>query len=219
MKIQPIVEGEGDVAAVPVLLRRLRDEAGTFALDVNHPIRIRRPDFADESRLRRAVRLALIQPECHAILILFDGDNDCPMDWASVIQRRAQDEAGPIPCAVVMAVREYEAWFLATIESLRGRRGIRHDAESPPDPELPRNAKGELSNRMVARRSYAGKADQPALTAVFDLALAYARCRSFRRLVSAFGQLASAAGATLANWPPIPWQDAWQLEVQRRIGP
>lgn len=28
MNIQPIVEGHGEVAAVPVLLRRLRDAAG-----------------------------------------------------------------------------------------------------------------------------------------------------------------------------------------------
>jgi hypothetical protein len=39
MRIQPIVEGFGEVEAVPVLLRRLRDEAAAFAIDVNSPIR------------------------------------------------------------------------------------------------------------------------------------------------------------------------------------
>jgi hypothetical protein len=218
MKIQPIVEGYGEVAAVPVLLRRLRDEAGTYELDVNAPIRRNRPDFVDESRLRLAVRIALQKPDCHAILILFDADDDCPKDLAPRIQAWAEAEAAGVPCAVVIANREYESWLLATIESLRGRRGIRPDAAAPTDPEIPRDAKGQLSDRMVAGRSYSETADQPALTAGFELAAAYARCRSFRRMVTAFGRLAAAAGVVLAAWPPAPWRDALQLELQRRSG-
>jgi len=42
MNIQPIVEGHGEVSAVPVLLRRLRDQAQAFALDINAPIRRKR---------------------------------------------------------------------------------------------------------------------------------------------------------------------------------
>ena len=38
MKIQPIVEGYAEVQALPVLLRRLRDEAGVFDVEVNRPI-------------------------------------------------------------------------------------------------------------------------------------------------------------------------------------
>ena len=33
MNIQPIVEGQGEVQAVPVLLRRLRDSAQAFELE------------------------------------------------------------------------------------------------------------------------------------------------------------------------------------------
>lgn len=219
MKIQPIVEGYGEVAAVPVLLRRFRDEAGAYDLVVNAPIRKHRSDLVDESRLRLAVRIALERPDCHAILILFDADDDCPKDLAPRVQEWAVSEAAGVPCAVVMANREYEAWLLAAVESLRARPEFRPDASAPTDPESPRDAKGQLSNRMVARRSYSETADQPALTAVFDLATAYARCRSFRRMVGAFGRLAVAVGAILPTWPPVPWQDAWQLEMQRRSGP
>ena len=42
---------------------------------------------------------------------------------------------------VVLAHREFEAWFLAAIESLRGTGGIRADAESHHDPESPREQK------------------------------------------------------------------------------
>ena len=35
MNIQPIVEGHGEVEAVPVLLRKLRDIAQTYPLEIN----------------------------------------------------------------------------------------------------------------------------------------------------------------------------------------
>jgi hypothetical protein len=105
-----------------------------------------------------------------------------------------------------MAYREYEAWFLATIESLRGKRGIRPDADSHPNPEEPKGAKGQLELRMHPGRSYSETADQPALSAMFDMALAYRRCRSFRRLVKAFGLLAAGVGVVLDKWPPPAWE-------------
>jgi hypothetical protein len=192
MNIQPIVEGHGEVAAVPVLLRRLRDAAQVYPVEINAPIRRPSTDFFDEQRVRKAVRLALKQENCDALLLVFDGDGeeDCPEDQAPVILGWARAEAADTPCAVVMAYREYEAWFLASMESLRGQRGIRADAESHPNPEQPTGAKGQLEVRMEERRSYHETADQPALTAVFDMALAYQRCRSFRHLVKVFGELA-----------------------------
>jgi len=44
VKIQPIVEGYGEVEAFPVLLRRLRDEAGAYGVDIDTPIRQPRGD-------------------------------------------------------------------------------------------------------------------------------------------------------------------------------
>jgi AAA domain, putative AbiEii toxin, Type IV TA system len=43
------------------------------------------------------------------------------------------------------------------------------------------------------------------LTAHLDLESAYRRCRSFRKLVTAFGALAKAAGVVPAVWPPAGW--------------
>lgn len=56
--IQPIVEGHGEVDAVPVLLRRLRDEAGAFDLQIGVPIRHTRAQLVREATLRQAVELA-----------------------------------------------------------------------------------------------------------------------------------------------------------------
>jgi hypothetical protein len=56
--------------------------------------------------------------------------------------------------AVVIANREYEAWFLAAAESLRGVGGLPETLEPPSDPELPRDAKGWLTRQMSARETY-----------------------------------------------------------------
>ncbi len=205
MNIQPIVEGDGEVGAVRVLLRRLVVAANAYPLDVNLPIRRQRTELMREDGLRDAARMARRQRDCAAILIMFDSDDDCPKVIAPRMQAWAESEASPIPCFVVMATREYEAWFLATIESLRGARGIRADATSHPYPESPRGAKEELRKRMIRNRKYNERADQPALTAQFDMATAHQRCRSFRRMVKVFGMLAGSVGITLGQWPPSDW--------------
>jgi hypothetical protein len=206
MNIQPIVEGYGEVAAVPILLRRLRDECQAFGIEVNRPIRATRSQLVREDTLKQRVKLARLQEHCGAILIIFDADDDCPRDLAPVVQNWANEESGQVPSAVVMANREYEAWFLASIESLRGRRRIRNDAASYLNPEVPRAAKHALEECMIEGANYSETVDQPALTAMFEMERAYARCRSFRRLVNAFGSLLPALGHQLINWPPPHWQ-------------
>ena len=205
MIIQPIVEGQGDEAAVPLLLRRLRDEAQAWGLEIGRPHRKRRTQLVKRDSLQGAVRVAALRKDCAAILVLFDADDDCPKELAPTLEEWARQAAGGRPCAVVMANREYEAWFLASIEALQGKAAILHDATSHPDPEGPRDAKGELEQRMRSGASYSPTVDQAALTAHLDLKSAHRRCRSFRKLVSAFGALATAAGVAPAVWPPETW--------------
>ena len=205
MRIQPIVEGHGEVAAVPVLLRRLRDEAGAYGVEVGRPIRQRRSQLVQEASLKTAVRLARLQQGCDAILILFDADDDCPKTLAPMLDQWARAAASPLPCAVVMATREYEAWYLAAVESLRGKCAIREDAVYPGDPESRRGAKEALEELMGRGQSYHETTDQPALSAWFDMQAAYGRCRSFRRMVKAFGDLARGASVPLGAWPPARW--------------
>ena len=205
MILQPIVEGQGDEAAVPLLLRRLRDEAQAWGLEVGRPHRRRRTQLVKKDSLQSAVRVAALQDKCSGILVLFDADDDCPAELAPTLEQWAREAAGQMPCAVVMANREYEAWFLASVEALRGRAGVLPDAASHADPEMPRNAKGELERRMRPGASYSATVDQAAMTAHLDLQSAYRRCRSFRKLASAFGALAAAAGVAPAVWPPAAW--------------
>lgn len=202
MKIKPIVEGEGDVAAVPALLRRLQFDYGLGAHDVQiaRPIKWKRSCFNSEPHVKRAVQLAKAEPDCTGILIIFDSDDDCPKTHSAHVAQWSKFEAGDIPCEVVMAHREYEAWFLATIESLRGHRGIRENAISEPVPESIRGAKEKLETKMRPNMSYSETTDQVALTSHADLQTAYANCRSFRRLVRAFRSLLISSGAKVSDW-------------------
>ena len=205
MKIQPIVEGHGEVPAFPVLLRRLVDAAQAWGVGVGEPIRRPRGRLVQQVGVEQAVRLALKQPECGAVLILFDGDSDCPAELAPTVEAWAVAAAGGLPCGVVMAHREYEAWFLAAIESLRGQSGIRDDADPHPAPETPRGAKEQLEARMLAGMSYLERTDQPAFSARFSLSDAYRRSRSFRKLTSSFGTLLRSMGQEITAWPPAAW--------------
>lgn len=103
-----------------------------------------------------------------------------------------------MPISVVLAKQEYEAWFLAAAESLRGKRRLPNTLESPPDPESIRGAKGWLSRMMHGAPGYSETDDQPALTAVFDMSMArradsFDKCyREIKRMLEELKQSSSA---------------------------
>jgi hypothetical protein len=181
--IQPIVEGDGEVEALRVLLRRLIYEFGIYDLDVRRPIQRPRTALVSEEKFRRAIKLARSQSGVRAIIVVFDLDDDCARDVVPNLLRWCSLEAPPLPFGVALARREYEAWFLAAIGSLRGRRHIRDDATDPANPEAIRDAKGALSKLMPRAVRYVETADQAALSAQLDLGQAYLGASSFRKLV------------------------------------
>lgn len=203
--IQPIVEGHGEVEAVPVMLRRLLSEGGVHDLSVGAPIRQRRSRLAQRDGLQRALQIAIRKPNCTSILVIVDSDDDCPCDLAFRMLAWGREVTGDLPVFVAIAHREYEAWFLAGIEGLRGLRGIRVDAEPQADPEGVRDAKGTLERLMPDDASYGETTDQAAFSQRFDLRAAFGRSRSFRHLVAVIERCAHAAGRTLEPWPPPAW--------------
>ena len=75
MKIQPIVEGYGEIFAVPILLRRLCDEAQAWGLEIARPHRRSRSELVDRNTLQNAIRVATLTEDCAGILVLFDADD------------------------------------------------------------------------------------------------------------------------------------------------
>ena len=93
--------------------------------------------------LERGMELVLRQARPPAaLLVLLDADEDDLLTLRSDLLRRVQACRRDVPSAVVLARREYEAWFLAAAESLRGQRGLPANLAAPADPKPCRTPRG-----------------------------------------------------------------------------
>ena len=165
-----IVEGDGDVDAVPIALRRIVQETDPSLTIKVHPLRVPRTKLVKPGELERSIELAARRAGRRgAIFVVLDSDDDCPATLGPELLGRARKVRPDLPISVVLAKREFEGWFLASAESLRGLRGLASDLKPPPDPESIRGTKEWLTARMTAGRSYVETLDQPALAASFDL--------------------------------------------------
>ena len=171
VKIGCIVEGHGDVVAVPLLIRRIAAELHPdLVIETPRPIRVHRNQVVQADKLERRVELAAQRIGGQgAIFIILDADDACPAQLGPELLSRASQTCSDLPIAVVLAKYEFEAWFLASVESLRGQRGLRANIQPPNEPETIRGAKEWLTHRMEGSRTYSETHDQPALTALFDM--------------------------------------------------
>lgn len=216
------VEGKGDLAAVPTLARRVvtSSEANDALFVDPEPFRVSGIDkliknnYSDWHRWLNVV--GATRKNVGAVLLVLDGDVDrVPPNWepystrygstdfcsyrvaAMLANEARKSRAGDaFSFAAVFAMKEFESWLLAGVESLRGHslaedRGIvPHTAVIPNiDVESKRDAKGLFRDLVPG---YDQSLDQAILAANVDLAQVAFRCRSFRRFQSAMTQLANA---------------------------
>lgn len=184
----PIIEGHGEVAAVPLLLRRFVTEClGVFDFHCFSPHRLPRSKIVDQQQIARVTELGCSKIRERGgygfVLCLLDADDDCPATLAPRILNAMSNVWPAIPKSVVVAQSEYESWLLASAVSLRAHASIRPDATPPAAPENIRDAKGYLHEHLMVRgRYYSPSVDQVALTAHLDFSLARA-CSSFDKFV------------------------------------
>lgn len=202
--VSSIVEGDGEVAALPVLLRRLGEwRTPDVMTQVLPPIRVYKDRFLNRpDEFSRHLKLAAAKcGDTGWVLVLLDADDDCPAAKGADILDRAKTIVPHRRVGVVLANREYEAWFIAAASSLDGFRNFRC---TPTDvqaaAEIPRNAKGWLSERM-GNHAYQAPIDQPAFSARMNLQLAFDRSRSFRKLCSEWSKNTSqvSSGVSLSS--------------------
>lgn len=205
--IIPIVEGHGEVEAAAGMVRRILYElVEGYEFDVGKPKRLNRNQVVSD--IPRFLEYAASEPDCGSIIILMDADEDCPQTLACDIRAAVEATGSPYPVAVVCPKVEYEAWFIASVESIRGRSigtrkvVIRKEANCPADIEGVRDAKDWLTRQMPERMAYKPTQDQAPLTHLVDLELARSRSRSFKRLCHAVEQVVEGMRSHTADVTP-----------------
>lgn len=184
LRIATVVEGQGEVAALPVLLRRIAAElAPDVWLDLPRPHRVGRGVLVGSGGLEAVMAVVAEQVgPGDGIIVLVDADDDCPAVLGPTLLGRSRASRPDRRICVVLANREFEAWFLAAAPSLAGRRGLRPDLVAPADAEKPRDCKGWLSAHRTDGRTYKPASDQAALAAAVDLRMARENSPSFDKL-------------------------------------
>jgi hypothetical protein len=218
-RILAIVEGDGEERAVPVLLarwfrhRRFRNfETSPLAICAHGSGRLKCPYDRQRRRgIEHYVTIAAAgRPD--GILVVLDADDECIGRVAGArpplgleLRDRARAAAPQIPVEVVVANREYEAWFLAGVASLR-RKGKLPRGQRLPEMsqvEAIRDCKGCL--RQLMGKPYEPTIHQADLTTALPFTPGMAaRSRSYRKLMKALEALVKAARAKrgAASRPP-----------------
>ena len=113
-----IVEGDGEVQALPVLLRRLAYEiAPDVYLDIEHPILVKEATIKKKPEERKryvvlaAEKVRAKGPGFVLLLTDADDDGDCPARLGPHLQALLAEFRPDVPGSVVLAKRELEAWF------------------------------------------------------------------------------------------------------------
>ena len=171
IRIVPIVEGDGECDAVPLLIRRIAlDIDPGFVPHVLNPLRVPAAKLQKPEELDRTIKLAALKLQgSGGILILVDCDDGCPATEGPALLAKARQIRPDMKISVVLAKKEYEAWFIAAAESLRNKRSLPNTLSRPSAPEEIRGAKEWLSRHMPQGIRYSETSDQAALTAVFDM--------------------------------------------------
>lgn len=209
------MEGHGEQEAVLNLLYRLQAEIGLAGAVWAPPIRVRQLSTYDGiERLCSRVRL---EPDVAGLLILRDEDDGCPAVVGPDLGRVLAKQRLPFPAAVVLAHREFESLFLASMKSIAGRplsgpgglarAGWPEKAIFLGNPESKRGAKEWLSAQLPRGRRYKPSVDQLPLTRMVDLDLVRESGLAwFGTLERALRFLAENDGSPGAVYPPAATQ-------------
>lgn len=165
-RIIPIVEGHGEERAVPCLLQRWLKhrqfhkyfEIPDLAINAKGCGRLKAAhDRVRHIGIEHYINAAL-RNKPDAILVVIDADEECinrehGNGLGPELLARAKKVASHVALAVVVANREYEAWFLANINSFRARGLFFEHAEIPGnlDPESQRDCKGMIARLIRCR--------------------------------------------------------------------
>ena len=178
-----VVEGAGDQAAVPVVVRAHLFREEIFDVNVGWPLNTKgRGKLLRAGELERFVKLAALEPDTTGVLVVCDSDDDLPCVLGPDLTQRCQDALPSLPVRACLAVREFENWLIASAETLApSTQTVLDDYEAvAAEPRI---------SAWKTPRSYVKPLHQPALAADLDLDLVAHRCPSFARLLCCINEL------------------------------
>lgn len=174
-----VVEGHGDGQAALNLVVRLWADLRLPALSWAVPMRGK--NLHQERGVQKACQLVRSKGDAAALLLLRDEDDECPKVSAPRAATWIQALRLPFPAAVVLAHREYEAFFLPCIARMAGREIVHHGNLRRPgllagtsfsgDPQDIRGVKEWLSSHMPYGHSYKPTVDQLPFTRMIDFGM------------------------------------------------
>lgn len=202
-KIVPIVEGTGDLLAVPELLKMVLISLNRTNVYIDAPLNAHgKGNLTIAGGVEKFIKNAFTRRDCGAVLVLIDADEKknggkCAVAQANALVKRVKQVGILFPVAVVVANCEYENWFLASLDSIKGKNwgeqsGISADAKYEGGVEDKCNVKTWLTEHLPTVRIYREAIDQAVLTRLIDIDRAKTNSRSFRRLCHAVEEMLAA---------------------------
>ena len=189
-RLLTIVEGDGDVRAAPILIRRILEKNGIF--DVKLLPAQRRGEYPSVKKHFDTCFMAAIK-EISPILWIMDFDSkgyDCPYQEAEQLLSRAQALHPNWPLKIAFLIKEYEVLFLYDEKATRAVfPDIPKQVEFPKNPQEIRGAKEWISDKRPSGMAYKETVHQAKITAHLDLDLLLERSKDFAHIERAVLQL------------------------------
>jgi hypothetical protein len=177
-----IVEGQGEVQAAPALIRRIAQNMFPTITICVKVRRIPKSKLVRPCELENAVNALSRQVGRESpILVLVDADDQCPVELGRDLSSRCQASHRDLKVSIVIAKREYEAWFLAASDSLVTSGHLQRSPDFSPHAESVSGAKEWLTKHMPSGQPYAPTRHQVVFSSIIDLNQARS-ARSFRKL-------------------------------------
>lgn len=192
-RLLPIVEGHGEIPAVPILIRNILAAQGIH--DVQPLSAWRHGEYPSVTKNFDNLFLAAIKEKAPILWVMdFDSkDYACPVQEAQCLLTRAAALRPGWPLKIAFLVREYETLFL--IDEAATRKVFPDIPAKKLFPENPENIRGAKEWLSKARPSpgsaYKETVHQAKITAQLNLELLRARSPDFAHLERAIVELAN----------------------------
>ncbi len=208
IRICPVVEGFGEIEAVPILLGKIRDHLGYTDREVQFPGLINaegESGISNPANLEGVIRRIdnkFKNGKIEGVIIIVDTEGYCGKDKAVAITNELRAINPLYPVVVICPVRMFEAWLLASMESISDSKlnknaRVKQNSFYRGNPELEPDPKTWITSRLERNNSDASKKysevkHQHHLTKRLDVELVLSKhVRSFQRLVHAVSEIIS----------------------------